>query len=90
MFIFLIFLTANPIRYPRFNGRSWLAFPPLRGAYKHVQISLEFRPESWDGILFLASERDDLVGDFMAILLHNGFLEFRLVNIKCYIIITYW
>uniref|UniRef100_A0A2S2NPU2 Pikachurin n=1 Tax=Schizaphis graminum TaxID=13262 RepID=A0A2S2NPU2_SCHGA len=68
---------TNPIRYPRFNGRSWLAFPPLRGAYKHVQISLEFRPESWDGILFLAAERDDLVGDFMAILLHNGFLEFR-------------
>lgn len=72
-----IFLIANPIRFPRFNGRSWLAFPPLRGAYKHVQISLEFRPESWDGILFLAAERDDLVGDFMAILLHNGFLEFR-------------
>ncbi|XP_050441016.1 pikachurin isoform X2 [Adelges cooleyi] len=69
--------TTNPIRYPRFNGLGWLAFPPLRGAYKHVQISLEFRPESWDGILFLAGERDDLVGDFMAILLHNGFLEFR-------------
>ncbi|XP_050524047.1 pikachurin-like [Daktulosphaira vitifoliae] len=68
---------TNQIRYPRFNGLSWLAFPPLRGAYKHAQISLEFRPESWDGILFLAGERDDLVGDFMAILLHNGFLEFR-------------
>ncbi|XP_044264183.1 pikachurin [Tribolium madens] len=65
------------IRSPRFTGSSWLAFPALRGAYKHVQVSLELRPEAYDGIFFLTGERDDMAGDFMALLLHQGFVEFR-------------
>ncbi|XP_050098392.1 uncharacterized protein LOC126579122 isoform X2 [Anopheles aquasalis] len=64
------------VNTPRFSKRSWLAFPALRGAYKHVQLHIEFRPESFDGILLLTGERDDLTGDFMALLLHQGFLEF--------------
>ncbi|CAG9821107.1 unnamed protein product [Phaedon cochleariae] len=65
------------IQSPRFTGSSWLAFPTLRGAYKHVQLSLELRPEAYDGIFFLTGERDDMAGDFMALLLHQGFVEFR-------------
>lgn len=65
------------IRSPRFTGTSWLAFPALRGAYKHVQLTLELRPEAYDGIFFLTGERDDMAGDFMALLLHQGFVEFR-------------
>ncbi|XP_019866819.1 pikachurin [Aethina tumida] len=65
------------IRSPRFTGSSWLAFPALRGAYKHVQLALELRPEAYDGIFFLTGERDDMAGDFMALLLHQGFVEFR-------------
>ncbi|GJQ82652.1 hypothetical protein Trydic_g19669 [Trypoxylus dichotomus] len=65
------------IRSPRFTGSSWLAFPTLRGAYKHVQVTLELRPEAYDGIFFLTGERDDMAGDFMALLLHQGFVEFR-------------
>ncbi|EDV37684.1 uncharacterized protein Dana_GF11287 [Drosophila ananassae] len=61
---------------PRFAKRSWLAFPALHGAYKHVQLRLEFRPESFDGIILLSGERDDLTGDFMALLLNKGFVEF--------------
>ncbi|KMR03602.1 pikachurin-like isoform x1 protein [Lasius niger] len=38
---------------------------------------MEFRPEAWDGVLLLAGERDDLQGDFMALILHHGFIEFR-------------
>ncbi|XP_062708922.1 uncharacterized protein LOC109430547 [Aedes albopictus] len=64
------------INTPRFNQHSWLAFPALRGAYKHVQLHIEFRPESFDGILLLTGERDDLSGDFMALLIHQGFVEF--------------
>lgn len=67
------------IRSPRFTGQGWLAFPALQAAYKHVQLEMEFRPEAWDGILFLTGERDDMTGDFMALLLHQGFLEFRYV-----------
>ncbi|XP_060522277.1 pikachurin [Cylas formicarius] len=65
------------IQSPRFTGYSWLAFSALRGAYKHVQLSLELRPEAYDGIFFLTGERDDMAGDFMALLLHQGFVEFR-------------
>ncbi|XP_020280960.1 pikachurin-like isoform X2 [Pseudomyrmex gracilis] len=65
------------VRSPRFTGSGWLAFPALRAAYKHVQLELEFRPEAWDGVILLAGERDDLQGDFMALILHHGFIEFR-------------
>ncbi|XP_004535980.1 uncharacterized protein LOC101451481 [Ceratitis capitata] len=64
------------IRTPKFSNHSWLAFAALRGAYKHVQIRVEFRPESFDGIILLSGERDDLTGDFMSLLLNKGFVEF--------------
>ncbi|XP_017475143.1 PREDICTED: uncharacterized protein LOC108365595 isoform X1 [Rhagoletis zephyria] len=64
------------IRTPKFSEHSWLAFPALRGAYKHVQIRVEFRPESFNGVILLSGERDDLTGDFMALLLNKGFVEF--------------
>ncbi|XP_044575810.1 pikachurin-like [Cotesia glomerata] len=65
------------VKSPRFTGHGWLAFPALKAAYKHIQLDLEFRPEAWDGILILTGERDDLQGDFMALILHHGFIEFR-------------
>lgn len=65
------------IRVPKFGGRSWLAFPVLKAAYKHVHLEMEFRPASWHGILFLTGERDDLAGDFVAAVLREGFVEFR-------------
>ncbi|XP_067633127.1 basement membrane proteoglycan [Eurosta solidaginis] len=64
------------IRTPKFSKHSWLAFSALRGAYKHVQIRIEFRPESFDGIILLSGERDDFTGDFMTLLLNKGFVEF--------------
>lgn len=70
------------VRSPRFSGASWLAFPALHAAYKHVQLELEFRPETWDGVLLLAGERDDLQGDFMALILHHGYVEFRYVRLR--------
>uniref|UniRef100_A0A182MBU0 Laminin G domain-containing protein n=1 Tax=Anopheles culicifacies TaxID=139723 RepID=A0A182MBU0_9DIPT len=50
----------------------------LQSSYFHVAptLHIEFRPESFDGILLLTGERDDLTGDFMALLLHQGFVEF--------------
>lgn len=41
-----------------------------------LQIHIEFRPEAFDGILLLSGERDDLTGDFVALLIHQGFVEF--------------
>ncbi|KAF4519972.1 hypothetical protein B566_EDAN005472 [Ephemera danica] len=64
-------------RVARFSGQSFLAFPALRGAYKDVQVSLEFRPEAPDGVLLLAAERDDMAGDFLALVLIDSYVEFR-------------
>nr|CAD7426424.1 unnamed protein product [Timema monikensis] len=79
------------VRSPRFTGQGWLAFPALRAAYKHVQLEVEFRPETWDGVLILTGERDDMTGDFMALLLHQGFVELRYIplivrstGLECY------
>lgn len=41
------------------------------------QISLEFRPETGNGILLLTGERDDLSGDFLALYVRDSYLEFR-------------
>lgn len=73
----MIYVAEVHVHLPRFTGQGWLAFPALRAAYKHVQLQIEFRPESWDGILFLTGERDDLAGDFMVLILFQGFVEFR-------------
>lgn len=40
------------------------------------QLNIEFRPETLSGIILLTGERDDLTGDFMAVLIHEGFIEF--------------
>ncbi|XP_034245110.1 pikachurin [Thrips palmi] len=73
----LLVVTEVTLHYPRFSGRGWLAFPALRAAYKRVSIHVEFRPEAWDGVLLLAGERDDLTGDYLAVVINKGFAEFR-------------
>ncbi|XP_046387763.1 pikachurin-like [Ischnura elegans] len=64
---------------PHFTGQSYVAFPALKDAYKAVRLSLEFRPDEGasDGIILLAGERDDMAGDFMAIVIReSGDVEF--------------
>ena len=62
------------------GSSSYLALPKLTDAYTDLQLSVEFRPESPDGIVFLTGEsaRMDEGGDFMAILLRDGYAELRL------------
>jgi len=67
-----------------FRGKSWVAFPVLHDAYMSDQISLEFRAEASDGIILLTGERADLTGDFMALFLRDGFLEFRYIRFIIY------
>lgn len=35
---FFFFFSDTKINTPRFREKSWIAFPALRGAYKHVQV----------------------------------------------------
>ncbi|XP_022257129.1 uncharacterized protein LOC111089259, partial [Limulus polyphemus] len=67
---------AVELKYPKFVGSSYLALPVLRDAHKVTHISLEFRPESYDGILLYSGGHADLHGDFVALTLSKGFVEF--------------
>lgn len=40
------------------------------------QLQFEFKPEKLNGVILLTGERDDLTGDFIAVLMNNGFIEF--------------
>lgn len=68
---------AVEAKYPRFHDGSYLALPILRDAHKSMQVTLEFRPESNDGLILYSGEKFDLQGDFISITLNKGFIEFR-------------
>ncbi len=61
----------------RFNGNGYLALD--RDNYGDVDeelvVDLKFKPESTDGLLFLAGNADE--GDFVALELRNQFLVYR-------------
>ena len=42
-----------------------------------MKLVLEVRPEAWDGLLLYAAELPDLQGDFVAVSIRNGYVEFR-------------
>ncbi|GFY09556.1 hypothetical protein TNCV_4322341 [Trichonephila clavipes] len=64
-------------KYPRFREDSYIALPILRDAHKSMQVTLEFRPETNDGLIACSGEKPDLRGDFISIALNKGFIEFR-------------
>ncbi|XP_066961133.1 pikachurin-like isoform X1 [Macrobrachium rosenbergii] len=75
--VFPVIMSGGPIETARFHGSSWVAFAPLREAYRDVQLTIEFKPEAPDGLLLVSGENDDLSGDFMAAVLINTYVEFR-------------
>ncbi len=54
-----------------------MEFPTLEGIYHSFDIGIDFKPRSPDGLLMFSSEREDGTGDYMAIRLTNGHVEFR-------------
>lgn len=51
--------------------------PTLRNAHRSLKINIEFKPESFDGVLLYSGQETNLEGDFIAIILNQGFVEFR-------------
>ena len=75
-----IFLSsASEVRFPRFRGSSYLALPTLKDSEKSMQLNIEFRPEQYEGLILYSGEKQTLEGDFVALLLNQGFVEFRYV-----------
>ncbi|KAF0312615.1 Pikachurin [Amphibalanus amphitrite] len=69
--------TAVEVHSPRFTGSSVVQFAPPVEAHTDMRLTLELRPEDWDGVVLLSGETDSLTGDFMAVILTGGFVEFR-------------
>lgn len=72
-----LFSTDIVVKYPKFMGTGYMAFPVLRGAYKEFTVTLTFRPDTGNGLLMFSSEHDNAVADFFSISLVDGFAEFR-------------
>eukprot|EP00095_Tigriopus_kingsejongensis_P003764 snap_masked-scaffold965_size75845-processed-gene-0.0 protein:Tk03764 transcript:snap_masked-scaffold965_size75845-processed-gene-0.0-mRNA-1 annotation:"PREDICTED: pikachurin" len=66
------------ISSPRFSGHSYLALPTLTNAYSDLQLSVEFRPVSEEGVLLLTGESADMTGDYLALIIRDGHIELRL------------
>lgn len=54
-----------------------MALPTLTNAYSDLQLSMEFRPSSPNGVLLLTGESADMAGDYLALLLRDGHVELR-------------
>ena len=67
------------ISTPHFTGQSFLSLPTLTNAYSDLQLSVEFKPESPNGILILTGETADMTGDYLTLLLRDGHVELRSV-----------
>ena len=74
-----LFWSDLMVKYPRFFGTGYIAFPVLRGANREFVINLEFRPESKDGLILFSADQPDAKFDFFSIALVHGKVEFRSV-----------
>ena len=72
-----MYLSALLVKYPNFFGNSYMEFPSLEGIYHSFDIGIDFKPKSANGLLMFSSEKEDGSGDFMAISLINGKVQFR-------------
>ena len=87
--MFALLILAIEIRFPRFRGESYLALPTLRDAHKLMQVTLDFKPESYDGIILYSGEKQSLDGDFIAIILNQGFVEVRFGRLFLYFLVSH-
>ncbi|XP_045484151.1 agrin isoform X4 [Pieris rapae] len=69
----------SPIAYietPSFDGSSYIRLKPLK-AYHKLNIDIEFKAFSENGVILYNQQKYDGTGDFVSLALVNGYLEFR-------------
>lgn len=62
---------------PQFNGTSYIELPPLEGLGKAFRIEIWFLTNRFSGMLLYTGQSNKAKGDFIAINLVNGYLQFR-------------
>ncbi|KAJ9575876.1 hypothetical protein L9F63_007255, partial [Diploptera punctata] len=69
--------TRVDLQVPSFNGSSYLRYPGLGGsALSWLDLQLTLKPSAQDGVILYNGHRSDGVGDFMAVYMSEGHLEF--------------
>ncbi|KAL1114772.1 hypothetical protein AAG570_007596, partial [Ranatra chinensis] len=69
--------TTLDIQVPAFNGSSYLRYPGLgSSALSWLDLVLVVKPNSQNGVILYNGHRSDGVGDFMAVYISEGHLEF--------------
>lgn len=79
-FLFLPVISAIEVKYPKFVGTGYLALPVLRDAHKEFRVSLDFKPESQNGLLLFSAEFSNAKTDFFSVVLEDGFVVYRSVT----------
>lgn len=64
------------IETPSFDGSSYIRLKPLK-AYHKLNIDIEFKAFSENGVILYNQQKLDGTGDFVSLALVNGYLEFR-------------
>ncbi|VVC98300.1 unnamed protein product [Leptidea sinapis] len=62
---------------PQFNGTSYVELMPLEGLGKSFRIEIWFLTNRFSGVLLYTGQSNKAKGDFIAINLVNGYLQFR-------------
>ena len=62
---------------PAFSGNSYMELPQIKGASTHTTIDISFRPTQPDGLIMYNGQENDKRGDFIALSMKDGHLEFR-------------
>lgn len=66
----------NYIETPSFDGRAFIRLKPLK-AYHKLNIDVEFKTFSENGIILYDQQKMDGTGDFVSLAIINGYIEFR-------------
>lgn len=69
-------LPTTYIETPSFDGSSYIRLKPLK-AYHKLNIDIEFKAFSENGVILYNQQKPDGTGDFVSLALVNGYLEFR-------------
>ncbi|XP_071799279.1 pikachurin-like [Asterias amurensis] len=67
--------SAVLVKFPSFQSHSFMEFPTPFGLYRTFQISIDFKPETLDGLLLFCGDQDSTSGDYFSI----GLVEGRMV-----------
>ena len=62
---------------PSLSGHSHLTLPTLENAYSDLHLALDFKPRSLSGLLIITGQTLDMTGDYLALILSDGFVELR-------------